>query len=213
MEYKDLISIWKIASEKQTSDNQMSIEEVRLALTKRSNTIISKIKRNLKIKMWIQTMMGFLGTIYFAIQLQDKFAEEPKVIMIFLMFLIILALGIHKRINYTKIVNFQKSSEPLRTSLTRITDIMNKVVQAQIYTTVILATFFAVSLTYVYLYADDRLLFDSRIFILGAVAIAAPIFFYFFAKRGQKRMFGDYIQSLKNCANELETTRDDSDSE
>ena len=80
---------------------------------------------------------------------------------------------------------------------------MDKVVKAQIYTTVILATVFATLFSYVTLAKYDSISSTQQIFIMGAVTAIAPFLFYFIAKRGQQKMFGDYMQMLRKHLKEL----------
>ena len=206
MEYSDLKTIWKLTTDRQSFGYQMSREDVDLAIRRKSSTVISKIRARLKLKILIQTTMGILGLVFSAYAFQNGMKEIA--VMQALLFSTILMLGLHKILNYTRIVTFQKSSDPLKTSLIRITNIMNKVVHAQIYTTVTLATLAVVLVAIFRLNVDQHLLF--RVFTVTAAAIVASILFYFVAKRGQKKMFGNYIEMLKDCSNELEMAEEHS---
>jgi len=150
-----------------------------------------------------QIGLGLLGLVLAVFLFSVE--RETEGVICSILFSTILALGIHKRTQYRTIVDFQKSSNSVRTTLGRITVIMDKVVKAQIYTTVILATVFTLLLSYLRIIQEVSIPFGQQILVLSLIAIVAPILFYFIAKRGQKKMFGNYIQTLKDYSKELDT--------
>ena len=204
MENSDLKTIWQLTVHKQSSIEPLSKEDIRMAIEKKSNSVISKISKRLKLKIWIQMGLGILGLLLVTyLFLAEKESAE---ITYFFIFSTILALGIHKRTQHRTIVNFQESSYPLRTTLTRVTAIMEKVVKAQIYTVVILATALVLLFLYSTISKEDSIQSAQQFLIIGVAAIIVPFLSYFVAKRGQQKLFGNYIQMLKEYSKELDTS-------
>lgn len=203
MELDALKTIWLKTAEKQVSSDALNRADILAAIEQKSNTVISQIRKRLKFKIWMQSLVGILG-IYLAIQLLFK-EEDILGISYFVVFTTLIVLAVHKMKHYKMIVEFQKESTSVRNTVLRIIEIMNKVIHAQILTAVILATLFAVLLSYLGLRKMDGIVIWVQTMIILVIAIGTPGIFYLIAKRGQQKMFGRYLQTLATYLDELDT--------
>ncbi|MEP5611362.1 MAG: hypothetical protein ABJP45_03900 [Cyclobacteriaceae bacterium] len=202
MELDALKTIWLKTAKDQLTAQELNKEDILLAIEQKSNTVISKIRKRLTLKIWMQSLIGVIG-ICLAVFLLSK-GERLIGVVYFFVFLLLLGLAIHKFQHYRLIVEFQKSSAPVRATILRIIEIMQKVIFAQILTTVALAVVFAILFSYLSLEKIDKLAGWLQGLIVLAIAIGTPGIFYLIAKRGQHKMFGKYLQTLREYLHELE---------
>ncbi len=201
MELEALKTIWLKTFDRQTET--LSRDDIRRATEKKSTTVISKIRKRLQFKIWVQSLIGAFGTVLsIFLLLEREFAFGLTYLIIFPM---VIGLGIHKYQHYRTIVAFQRSSLTLNETLHQIIEIMNKVIRAQILTSVLVGTLFAALFSYIGLTSFEDIALWQQISLVVAIAAGAPFIFYQIAKKGQQKMFGKYLLTLKEYRKELNT--------
>jgi len=203
MELDALKTIWLKTAEDQLPVQALSQEDIRQAIEQKSTTVISKIRKRLKLKIWMQSLIGIVG-ICLAVFLLSR-GERLIGVVYSLLFFMLLGLAIHKLQHYRLIVEFQKSSVSVRDTILRIIEIMQKVIFAHILTTVALAVLLAAVFSYLSLEKLDRFSGWLQSLIVLAIVVGMPGIFYLIAKQGQYKMFGKYLQTLKEYLHELES--------
>ncbi len=202
MELEVLKTIWLETVEKKSISEELSRDDIRQAIELKSNTVISKIRKRLRFKIWAQTSIGLLGSIMaVTLLLKEEIAFGITYLVVFPMFL---ALGIHKLKHYRMIIDFQRASPSLRETIFQIIDIVKKVIAAQILTAVITGTVFAALFSYLGLEKITWLEPWQQISMVVLISLISPLLFYKIAKRGQQKMFGNYLKILEENVTELD---------
>ncbi len=202
MELEALKTIWLETLEHKSVSEKLSKDDILHATEQKSNTVISKIRKRLKFKVWAQSLIGAFGTVLaISLLLNDELAFGVTYLIVFPMFL---ALGIHKLKHYRMIVDFQRASPSLKETISRIISIMNKVISAQILTAVVTGTLFAALFSYMGLEKITGLSLLQQVSMVLLISLISPLLLFQIAKRGQQKMFGKYLKKLKEHLAELD---------
>ncbi|NAS30276.1 hypothetical protein GTQ40_04785 [Flavobacteriaceae bacterium R38] len=213
MELLELKSIWKKAIKQQVDTPNLTAEEVHMLINKKSNTAISKIKREMKFKIWFMGILGVLGMVMSVILLfvgkeehllESIFNSVEISVIYFLMSVVIFIFSRRIKTTRDKIREYQRTSLDLKTAIEDVLVLMKKIIKLAVTIAGIMTPFFVVWITYTYLYEERVFVFDIRVLYLLIILIVSHKLFSFLETRVQRKKYGKYIDTLKQCLDELE---------
>lgn len=216
MELEALRSVWK----KTTSPEGyfISKDEMQHLIHKRSHLAVSEVRRKIRAKSIIAGSLGLLilvftvyalgsedVTVTFFGLLSNSLVKEqiPKLYLIF--GFVLLFISIFHLISYRKIEEIDQNGGDLKSSISRIIEIIRKAMYVKIYsdTFVIPVTIFGFVFTF--FISDDIPRPDNL--TLGLVisgTFVFSVFSFFHSRRGQQKRYGDQLRTLNSCLKELE---------
>ncbi len=214
MELSQLKNIWESANSQLDEEFRMSKEEFRVSIRKRSNTVISKVKRIMKFKIIMGTICIFL-LLFVGINLDwrevgDEFIlgvplSNPELLILYgFLAVLVLLLSLYNLFSYRKIIAYQRSSFDLKKSLSEIIAVIKNIIQLGIITDVIGMTCIAFFLLYIQLYKYQTIQSDYPMLIILLGTLITPFFVYRLTKFLQFRKYGNYLQALETYRDELE---------
>ncbi|NER12009.1 hypothetical protein GWK08_01020 [Leptobacterium flavescens] len=220
MELVELKSIWKKANMLQTADHEVSAEEVHRLIKKRSNTAISRIKREMRFKIWFMGIIGVVGMVMSPLMLildvedlpLDGILSRVEIsILYFLMSAIIFTFSRLIKDTHDKISNYQNSSSDLKTAIEEIIQLMHRIMKLAVKIGARMSTAIIIWIAYAVLYKNDPFAFDLRILYLIAIAAVSYKLLSLLETWVQERKYGKYVKILKECRDELEVVNNDSE--
>lgn len=216
MEWNELKSIWKKANDQLGAEDRVSQTVVQSMIKRRSNTIISRILRLMRLKMWLTSIIGGLVLLMAAwLSIVTDFKEvstiygitmtHGQLILILLISVaLILSIFVISRSNYKKIRKYQRSALPLKSNLKAIHQIMQTHVHHTALPDAVMIPVVFLFFLWNSLFGGDGFAWDLKIFIILAFLLSSPFWSYRLSKWLQLRKYGEYIEDLKACLNELE---------
>lgn len=220
MELQDLKSIWTKVVDTEKTTYQIDQSDVQIIIKKKSNILISKIKRELQFKRWLLGIIGSLTTIlaplFYYKDTADFFLDSilsrlEMSIILFTMGIILLIVFTNVFISYRKITDFQKTSGNLKITLQETIKILNRIIKFGIYSDALGVPFIVTWIFYRKLYEDEAFNFDLRFLYLGCTAIIVFIIKYYIGTYLQTRKYNPYINSLKTCLEDIDFIKTDSE--
>ena len=218
MELLELKSIWEKATAQEGTGENLTPQQVQLVIKKRSNTAISKIKREMKFKIWFLGFMGALCMIFAPVlfflekeELPLSSILEPLEVCIiyFSMGAVIFIFSRQIKSTHDKIVHYQKTSSDLKTSINGIIKLMHKIMKLAVTIGGVMTPLLITWIVFAFLYKDTAFSFDIRILYVLIIAFICHKLFSFLEARIQNKKYGKYVDALKQCLHELETDHAD----
>ncbi len=214
MELLELKSIWKKTTTKEFAGKGMTENKIKELIKKKSKTAISKIKREMKFKIWFMGATGIMCIAFSPILLfldNDKL-PLAKILSPIEVFFIYVLMGIvifvfSRRIKNThdKINVYLESSKDLKISIEEILKLMDKIVKLAITIGGIITPILIGWILYAFLYKDKAFALDLRIIYLLAITFIDHKVLSFLEAKVQHKKYGAYIKALKECLKELKT--------
>lgn len=221
MELEQLKTVWKKTTARESEGYFVSDEEVQRLIGKRSNTTISKVKRKIKIKVF---MAGGIGLLLLAFA-SYVFIAEDRVFDFFVSFsdtasnlemgtfylvfgLVVCFISLFNAFSYRKILKIEKRKSDLKSSIKNILAILQNAIRVKIYSDTLVVPCTVLVLIIIDLIRGIGIFPNATIlllFVLGAVVFAT--FSYFLAKYSQNKRYGSQIRALEECLEELEEER------
>lgn len=214
MELEQLKTTWIKTSEDQVTNYQVDREEISWIISKKSNTTISNIKRNMLIKIFLTGFVGIFALSTGCIHLFG-FIEEPlyleKIltvielgVILFTMGCILIGISITNIRFYRRIKEFESSSDSLSITLNNVNGIIESVmwlgISSDLFVTPLVTGFIA----YIRLYNREAFILDSRVFALAAIFFGFGVFSFFMNRWTMHKKFGKHLDKLKSYLKELE---------
>ena len=213
MELLELKSVWSIVAKETIKNHIIDDYVVKTTIQKDSKTTLSKIKRVMKLKLLMGSLVGIL-TLSFAILSIIKpneitffdFAFSPKEYTIFfiIMFLAMFFMVAHNFKAYKVISEFEKSSEDLKTALTKIIKVMKNAMKLNIYSDAFITPIVLTWIVYAKVFSTRDMTLKLGVIVLVIIPIATFLFSFFFQRFSQKLKFGNYVNQLKSYLKSLE---------
>nr|WP_321233799.1 hypothetical protein [uncultured Psychroserpens sp.] len=213
MELLELKSIWNIVTEEAIKNHMINEYEVKTTIQKDSKTTLSKIKRVMKLKLFIGSLVGVLTLLFSIVSIVKPneiaffdFAFSPKEYALFfiIMFVGMLFMVIHNLKAYKVLLEFEKSSEDLKNALTKIIKVMENAMKLNIYSDAFITPIVVTWITYAKVFSEREMTFKLGIIVLVVIPLLIFCFSYFFQRFAQKLKFGNYVNQLKSYLKSLE---------
>lgn len=221
MELEQLKTVWQKTTEHEVEGYFVSKEEVQRLIGKRSNTMISQIKRKIRNKVF---MSGSIGIILLAFA-SYLFVADARVFDIFISFsdpssnlemgifylvfgLVVCSLSLFNASVYRKILKIEQRESDLKTSIKNILAILHKAIKVKIYSDTLIVPGTVLALVIIDLIRGIGIFPNATIlllFVLGAILFAT--FSYFLAKLSQNKRYSKQILALEDCLTEIEEER------
>ncbi len=213
MEIHDLKSIWTKVVDSEHTKYQVDQDKVQQLIHKKSNTTIDMIKRKLIRKQWLLGIIGSVTVLlapvfyydtdssYFLDSILSKFEMS---LIYFLMGVIIIIAFINAHRCYRKIVDYQKMSDNLKTTLEQTINILNKIMKHGVYSDAIGIPIFGTWILYRSLFKEASFAFDHRILLLILFAIGLFILKKYIGTYLQNKKFRPFINTLEKCISDIE---------
>ena len=218
MELEQLKNVWQKTSQREIEGYFVSFKDVQSLLRKRSNTTVSQIKRGIRNKI---LMSAGIGLILLSFATYVLLTNEPVISFVesfssseanlnigifYLVFgLVVCFISVFNGVSYRQIVQIENKKGPLKSSIKNILAIVRNAMQAKIYSDTLVIP----STVFILLIADlirGTEIFSNNTLLLISVtgAIGFGVFSYFLTKRGQYQRYGEQIESLEKCLQELQ---------
>jgi len=216
MEWNELKSIWKKANDQLGPEGRVNETVVQSMIKRRSNTIISRILRLMRLKMWLTSiigglvllMAGWLGVMTDWDEVSTIYGltmtHGQLIVILLISVVLILSIFIISRSNYKKIRKYQQSTLPLKSNLEAIHKIMKVHVHHTALPDAVMIPVVFLFFLWNRLFGEDGFAWDLKVIIILAFLLSSPFWSYRFSKWLQMRKYGEYIEDLKNCIVELE---------
>lgn len=218
MELEHLKTIWREATQAEIEGYFVSREEVQRLIRKRSNTMISQIKRKIRNKIF---MAGGIGLLLLVFASYVFIAEEPLFdffdsfsnsgsnleagIFYFVFGLVVCFISAFNAFSYRKILNIEKRKSDLKSSIKNILTIVKNAMKVKIYSDALVVPCTVIALVVIDLVRGIGLFPNVTTLLLFALGAVAFAFFSFqVSKYGQKQRYGKQIQMLEEGLEELQ---------
>jgi len=214
MELEELKVLWKEEVEKEVSTHKVNVDDVRGAITRKSQSTIADLKRTLLTKV---VLTGITGSICIGIGFYSLFGSSEEALLLSdlmtplqlgIMYTVLgVSLSIISVVNFfnrIRISDFEQSSLPIKETIQHVTKIIKGAMNLGTYSDLIVSPFIFAFVGYII--AFEKQFFDVEYpsLIVAGVYVAGIIFSYFSNRWGMKRRFGDDLNRLKRYLKELE---------
>jgi len=213
MELEELKTLWKKETEKEVSAHQLTMDEVRGVITRKSQSTIAKLKRTLKFKVAITGLSGLfclvmvisdLTHVLGETMLLDQFMNPNQLTVIYTTLGVSLAIiSIFNLLNHIRITDFERSSLPIKETIDHVTKIIKGAKNLGTYSDLIVSPVIFAFVGYVFFYEQEVFQLDIRMMYVAMIYVAGLIFSYFTNRYAMQKRFGDDLDQLKEYQKEL----------
>ncbi len=212
MELEHLKSVWERTSGDLGDGYFISEDNMRVLIKKKSNTAISKVKRQMKNKIRyagsISILMFMFSVIAFNREelLFDKISNIETGIFYLIFGLVVAFISLFNAYSYRKVNQIEEYESDLKTSINSIIKVLNRAMNAKIFSDTFVMPFTIIVLVIV-AYIRGIGAFTSPKLILYSllISIVLGVLSYFFSKRGQCSRYEQQLNTLNESLKELET--------
>lgn len=211
MELEQLKSVWEKTSNELGQGYFISEESIRELIQKKSNTAISKVKRQMRKKVFYAGSISvfMLGFSILAFNKDELFFDKVSNLetgIFYLIFgLVIAFISVFNAFSYKKINQIEQYESDLKSSIKSVIKVLNSAMNAKIFSDTFVLPFTILVLAIV-AYVKGIGAFTSPKLILFSlfVSIIIGLFSYFFSKRGQCSRYERQLNTLEDSLKELE---------
>jgi hypothetical protein len=213
MELEELKSIWKEETTKEALAHQLSMDELRGVITRKSQSTIATLKRSLRVKVAIAGISGLtcLALVVFgnneslseAFSL-DQFMSPTQVAMIYAVLGIsLVTIAVFNFFNHIRITDFERSSLPIKETIDHVIRIIKSAINLGTYSDLIVSPVVFAFVGYLYFYQQESFQFDIRVLYVSMIYVGGLIFSYFTNRYAMQKRFGNDLNQLKKYQEEL----------
>lgn len=214
MELEELKALWKEETKKKVSTLQINIDEVRGVITRKSQSTISDLKRTLLMKVVLTGITGCicLGAGFYsllssseeALFLSDLMTPIQLGIMYSILGISLSIICIVNLFNRIRITDFERSSLPIKETITHVIRIIKGAMDLGTYSDLIVSPFIFAFFAYIIMVEKQAFDMEYPILVVLGVYIVGLVFSYFTNRLGMKRRFGNDLDQLNKYLKELE---------
>ena len=213
MELEELKIIWQEETEKEALAHQVSMDEVRGVITRKSQSTIAKLKRALKIKVAVTGISSLicLASVVFGLTEPlsetlslDQFMGPSQLAIIYTTLGVSLAIiSIFNYFNHIRITDFEWSSLPIKETIEHVIKIIRGTMNLGTYSDLIVSPIVFAFVGYVFFYREEAFQLDIRMLYVALIYFAGLIFSYYTNRYAMQKRFGDHLDQLEKYQEEL----------
>ncbi|GAB5408364.1 MAG: hypothetical protein BalsKO_07290 [Balneolaceae bacterium] len=214
MELEHLKSVWEKTSNEFGEGYFISEESMRELIQKKSNTAISKVKRQMKQKVFYSGsiavfMMGFSVLSFTKVELLfDKVSNLETGIFYLIFGLVIAFISIFNAYSYRKIHQIEQYESDLKSSIKNVIKILNSAMNAKIFSDTFVLPFTILVLAIVaYVRGIGAFTSPKLILVSLLVSVIMGLLSYFLSKRGQCSRYERQLNALEETLKELDEVK------
>lgn len=214
MEINDFKTIWKKANDQEKSGYWVSDEDVRAMLKKKSNATIADVKKELKNKVRMTALFGFIAASVGLLSILDPdsdssiqnfmLAGTAYGIILILMSLAMFTISYHAKFRLSQVIHLEQSSGAIKSTLKRTRQIFDKIINAGVLSDTIVTPIVLILVVALKVYEKVPFAFDVRLLYLSIATIGLVYAFYYLSRFVMKRKFGHFARALDSRIAELE---------
>tara|TARA_R110000868_G_scaffold304437_7_gene565041 strand:+ start:11829 stop:12473 length:645 start_codon:yes stop_codon:yes gene_type:complete len=211
MELEQLKNVWQKTSNELGEGYFISEEGIRELIKQKSNTAISKVKRQMKQKvLYAGTISVFmLGFSILAFNreelLFDKITNIETGIFYLIFGLVIAFISIFNFYSYRKVIKIEEYESDLKTSINSVIKILSGAIKAKIFSDTFVLPFTILILTIVSYVRGIGAFTNPKFIVYSLIAsLLLGLLSYFLSKRGQCSRYEKQMNALEESLKELE---------
>lgn len=222
MEINDLKSVWKKANDQEKAGYWVSQEDVKAMFKKKSQAAISDVRRQMKQKVLMTTVVGLLslaigvGALFNFSFVDDTLFDGAMTgpqygLMMIVMSVSILIISIHARIRLKQVRVIQESADSLKIALTKTKEAFQKIIRFGTWSDATVTPIVVVFVAAISVYQKIPFSFDERLLYLILIWIVSSFAFYRLGKYLMNRRFGRFVRALNDRLAEFDAVESEED--
>ena len=211
MDLDQLKSVWEKTSGKMGEGYFISEEGMRELLKKKSNTAISKVKRQMKQKVSLAGAVSIL-MLMFSVwafnreeALFDKISNIEAGIFYLIFGFVIAFISVFNLYSYRKIIKIEGYESDLKTSVSSVIKVLKSAMNAKIFSDTFVLPFTVLVLTVVAYFRGIGVFTNPKVIVFSLLISAGLGFLsYFLSKRGQCSRYERQLEALEESLRDLD---------
>lgn len=216
MELEQLRKAWEVKNKAQIIYHQVDQNQIGWMLSKKSNSTIAKIKRNMLIKIILTGLAGvfaqsiswihLLGVVEKPLYLEETLTLIEVGVIFFVIGLIMIGISVTNMLFYRRVKEFEVSTDPLSVTLKKVSKIIESIIWLGISSDLFVTPMLTGFVAYIKLYNREAFIFDKRVFALALIFFGFGALSFFMNRWTMQKKFGKHLDKLKEYLKELELT-------